>query len=161
MRGFDYSLTTRVDRAKGDHYAFTPDTLRWFDAFGGRHVTPADALAFHVVAIVESTRDNGGAYGTPAAFDGRRTYRVRLVTFYTVPDEHGTPREHVTVDGVGPRYLSAAPVERYARELVARIASALSHVEPRADGYSPLSSDDDDTVRTIVRGELDGAELAS
>lgn len=90
-RGFDKHLISRTTRAMGARYYFDEDTLRYFDAYGGRYL---DSGPDHVV-MVESIRDTWS--------DTPREYRVIVVKFH----RDVTGREHVTIHRPTDNYPTA------------------------------------------------------
>lgn len=103
-RGFDKGLISRATRAKGARYYFDEDTLRFFDAYGGRVLSSGPD---HVV-MVESIRDTWS--------DTPRQYRVIMITFHRELDSSGSEREHVKVlrlGGEGEHYSARSAIKAY------------------------------------------------
>lgn len=90
-RGFDKHLISRATRAKGDRHYFDEDTLRCFDAYGGKWL---DSGPDHVV-MVDSIRDTFS--------DSPRQYRVIRVHF--TRDAIG--RERVAIERATNNYPTA------------------------------------------------------
>lgn len=141
FRGFDTYMTSRVQRATGDHHYFDVDSLRFFDAFGGaRFALPAslDPSRRFVVLVESVVHPSAG-----------RVYRPTVVLF--TPDaEHGGESVevfHPYDDDAASAPTTGATATRRARAYAQRVwqlvegGADVATAAHRAHGYTqPVTS---------------------
>lgn len=126
FRGFDTYLTSRVDRAQGDHHYFDEGTLRFFDAYGGAvgclpSNLDGNGKPRRLTTIVESVQDHGGL-----TYDSRpREYRFIVVLFTPLEDGGESVRIFRPFEDAN-RYNYGKAAEREMRRWLAAVADGMT-----------------------------------